>query len=208
MTPLNTLMNYSIQLAESDSYFKSGISSRVLMAAGGAPLEAVVAVHNAIKLPFETVLFCVKIPAKACALFITSNNLKDFADHLPGPGTIVATALKIVAYTLGATFTLTLGIISPTANFKLHTSLGLIRDFKAENARLRAEQERVEQQRAYEQQIQLYVDTIVSSLREKSDQAKLNPKSPEKNLAEPQTEDSASTPLSTPESPSQFWAAG
>lgn len=201
MTPLNNLMNYSIQLSDSESFFKSRISSRVVMTTAGAPVEAVVAVYNAIKLPFETALFCVKIPAKASALLITSNNLKDFADRLPGPGNIFTTALKIVAYTLGAAFTLTLGFISPRANFKLHTSLGMIRDYKAENDRLRAEQERQEQVRAHEQQIQSYVASIVNSLKEKG--VVNPPKSPVQPPQKPQPEEA---PIATPESPSQFWA--
>jgi len=158
-------MNHTVEMTSSDSFFKKQIASRVLMIAGGIPLEVLAMAQNLIKLPFEAATAAIKLPSKVANFCLRSKTLKEFERGLSGPFDVIKTALKVVGYAIGTSFTATFGFFSPSMNFKLHVKMHLIRNEKAETKRLHAETEAARLRDAQEKSMQAHIQNLVFAMR-------------------------------------------
>lgn len=168
MHPLNRLMNCVCEMTDSKSFVKKHLASRLLMASGGIPLELIAIAQNIIRLPFESTLLLIKLPAKVVNLCISSESFKEFEAGLSGPLQLLKTAFKIFGYTIGVFFTATLGLIRPKSNFRLHTALGLISDEKAEASCKFAQLQAKKLQEAQKKEVENDLRSLILAMREKN----------------------------------------
>lgn len=172
MNPLNHLMNYSAELAQTPAFTSKNIYSRSLMATA-APIEFIAVLENAIKLPFQATTVIIKIPAKLINVVINSTSLKEFESKLSTPLNVLKTTLKIVGYAVGFFFTMSLGILRPYENFQLHCAFGLVTNQKTEKMHLLAEENKQKEIENYEGMLEKRLKVIVDTMRQQKNPPKL-----------------------------------
>lgn len=159
MTPLNWAMNRVADLSESESILKK-IAARATIAVGVLPFEVLAIAQNLIKLPFSTGFMLCRIPLKLANLVARSKSLRNLEMSMPGPGSLFATALKVIGYALGTIFSILGFFISPRKNFDLHVILGLVRDEKAEAQRAQIELQTAKRKEAVAQELEANIKKI------------------------------------------------
>lgn len=165
MSPLNHLINYSAELAQSSSSFSKYFSSRLITAIS-IPIEMLAVLENTIKLPFQSAATIIKIPAKIINVALNSRSLNDFEEALSGPLDILKTALKIIGYAIGTFFSACGAIFSPYANFQLHYTLDLITDMGAERKKTIDQERKQKEIQIQEKILQTRLKEIVEAKRE------------------------------------------
>ncbi|MEI8124166.1 MAG: hypothetical protein WCG42_00240 [Parachlamydiaceae bacterium] len=75
--------------------------------------------------PKELVGSVVGLGARVISVISGSEAVKKFADSMPTLSDFIKTVVKTVGYAMGTVFSATLGVLSPSANYRLHCSLGL-----------------------------------------------------------------------------------
>jgi hypothetical protein len=166
MSPLNSLLNYS---AEVSGVSRCPCVASRLITAFCVPFELSAIFENAIKLPFQTTAFMIKVPAKICKVLACSVTLGEFESSLSGPVDIFKTTLKIAGYAIGILFTATLGIISPYKNFRLHCAFGLTTNRQAEKAQRLAEEKKRNEIANQEKIIEKRLKNLIDAMRQKAE---------------------------------------
>jgi hypothetical protein len=168
MSPLNALMNHVSHMSHSEVVFVKYVSSRAETFFCGVPLEVLATAQNLIKLPFQPFGTIFKFAVKSIDLCVNSKTIKDLGAALPGPIDMLKTTLKIIGYAIGTFFTATLGLLCPTANFRLHCALGLVRNEKAEAERLQAELKAAQEKEVEEAKLKQEINELILALQQKA----------------------------------------
>lgn len=140
MIYLNNLMNRvdgwgqpnNPETNEPQGVFKRVFATRAATVAFGVPLEVAAVAENVFKATVKGIFIPVRLAVNTFSCLTGSEACEDCNDKLPKVKSFLRAVYRVAAYAIGTFFTLTLGFISPAANFKLHAALGL-----AENRRER-----------------------------------------------------------------------
>lgn len=150
MGPLNNILNRINTWSNPETNaFKKVIGTRVTNLLVSTPLEIAAIAQNILLTPVYAASTVFKGFTKVVALVTGSQAIKNFEAKLPGFTKLLNAIAGIVAYTIGAAFTATLGVLSPRANFAVHCGLGLVSN-KKQNAAI-AELEAIEFQKFQEE---------------------------------------------------------
>lgn len=157
MDPLNLVMNkvdnWSQKKVDETGFkhwAKRNILTRATTVLVGVPLEIATVAQNALAVPFYTAGVVAKLAVKTVRIFSSAEFLRKADEALPTLGQLVKTILRVAAYAIGTIFTLVLGFISPSANFRLHCSIPYLN--LAVNVRENAIKEQLLQQLAIDEQ--------------------------------------------------------
>lgn len=155
MIPVNNILNRVQGWNDNQdaSSFKKIAGSRATNLFLTAPTEVAAVAQNILLTPVVAASALLKIGAKIVSVISGSEAVKKFEEKLPGFTDLLRTVARIVAYSIGTVLTATLGVVAPTANFKVHCALGLainkreeaiqaaLNELKAEEAKKQAEEE-------------------------------------------------------------------
>lgn len=128
--------------------FKRHMCSRVTNLCATAPMETLAVAQNILTVPFQVVGVTLNLGTKVLSVICCSKALRDFRANLPSISDLCRTLARIVLYAVGTVFTATIGVLSPSANFKLHCAMGLAVDQREEAIKIaiiEAELERLEE---------------------------------------------------------------
>lgn len=145
MIPVNELLNRinDWQLTDQNA-FKRHVSSRITNLCATAPIEAIAIAQNIIIAPFQAAGIVLNAGTRVISVISSSQAIKDLQDSLPNLKDLMGTIVKIVGYAIGTVFTATLGVISPSANFKVQCAFGLAIDLRDEAIKIALEEEEKE----------------------------------------------------------------
>lgn len=133
MSPLNNLMNrvdgwsqsLNPETDEPQGFFKRVVAGRLATVVFGVPLEVAAAAQNVFKTFYKGVFMPLKVVANTISCVSGTDALDVLDEKLPKYKSFFKAVYRVAAYAIGTFFTLTVGFISPAANFKLHAVLGL-----------------------------------------------------------------------------------
>lgn len=181
MSPLNQVMNRVDSWGQKvdeigipQSWAKRHLLTRAITFAAGVPVELTAALQNIIATPVYAAGVVGKLATKTLRVCSSSEFLKNLDEVLPGPAQLVRTVLRVVAYAIGAIFTGTLGVLSPSANFRLHCSVPFVDlTTNVREAKLKSEwQQKIEaekQKRAEEEAQAEEILAAVAAMLEKAE---------------------------------------
>lgn len=121
--PLSDEKKYT-WVVRNNGFYTKHFATR-LAAFGCIPLEALAALQNLIKLPFQPIGAFLKYPIKMINAVLHIDALDKLDRRLSGISDIFETAKKVIGYTLGTFLTATYGIYDPAANVHIHKRFGL-----------------------------------------------------------------------------------
>lgn len=131
MGPLHNVLNRVHAWNEQGYTFKSVICSRAANLCVATPLSALAVAQNIFATPFTAVGTAAKMVVKPVAWISGSKALHRLANQLPGITDLLLKIANIVRYVLSAAANATLGVLSPTANFRAQCALETTYDKKA-----------------------------------------------------------------------------
>lgn len=152
MSPLNNILNRVDGLSHQDSLLKSAFCSRATNLFITTPVEVLSVAQNVLLAPVQAASTILKFGAKTIAYISNSQAIRNFEAKLPGFTDLLRTIARVVAYTIGAALTATVGFVSPRANFAIHCAFGLATNNRKEAILAAQELEKAkEEQRDYEE---------------------------------------------------------
>jgi hypothetical protein len=166
MTPLNDLLNYVEYRSNTRFLITQQVSSRIITVIIGFPLEITAILQNVIKLTFLVGQSIIKIPTKVVSVWVESETLKEFDSSLCLLE-LLTTICKVIKYIFGSIFTATVGILSPSFNFRLHILMGLVTDVKKEKAYLEIQEKAYRVQEAQEKAMQIHYQNVLLAMQYK-----------------------------------------
>lgn len=133
MGPINNILNRIDACNDQTARpIKNAICSRATNLFVSFPTEVAAVAQNILLTPFHAAGAVLKTGARIVNLVTGSQAVKNFEAKLPGFTDLLRTVTRIVAYAIGTALTLTLGVISPKANFNAHCALGLTINLRKE----------------------------------------------------------------------------
>lgn len=89
------------------------------------PVEALAVAQNVLLIaPFQAVSMTLKVGARVIQVITGSEAVKNFADNRPGLSDLMRTVARTFAYAIGTLLSATLGVLSPTTNYRVQQALG------------------------------------------------------------------------------------
>lgn len=133
MIPVNDIMNHINEWNDpAVSTWKTEVGSRFENLFVTTPTEAVAVLQNVLIAPVQAAGLALKTGARAVSWISGSEAVKRFEEKMPNLPDFILTLARIVVYSIGTVLTATLGVISPSANFNIHCSLGIAINRKEE----------------------------------------------------------------------------
>lgn len=143
--PLHNLLNRIDGWSESGSTFKGVIGARAANLVVAVPTELGAVAQNVLLTPVQAAGIILGLGARVVAFISGSATVKQFQESMPGLTDFLRTVARIVAFSIGTGLTATVGVVSPTANFKAQCALGLVYSEKQEAEAREAEIKRLAQ---------------------------------------------------------------
>jgi len=131
MSPLHHVLNRIHAWNEQGYTFKSVICSRATNLGVSTPLSVLAVAQNTIAIPFAAAGTAAKMIVKPVAWISGSKALNHFDKQLPGITDLLLRIANIIRYVFATAANATLGVLSPSANFKAQCALGTTYDKQA-----------------------------------------------------------------------------